>query len=208
MTRKLKMLGMAFVAVLALAAVSASAASAASYTASSYPTTGTGESAVGNDTFKTEGGVVECKSHFEGTLATEAQESLTVKAKYSSCKAFGFLNATVEMNGCDYLFTAPTSTGGANWHAAVHVKCAPGPITITAGTCKVTIGEHSPGGVVNITNNAGGDVSVKAAVTGIKYNVTQDGFGCPFLGTGERSDGTYTQHNPVTFDAANNIHVG
>src|SRR5690348_14844015 len=49
MTRKLKTLGVALFAVLALTAVAASAASAASYTASSYPTTGTGESEVGND---------------------------------------------------------------------------------------------------------------------------------------------------------------
>jgi hypothetical protein len=79
---------------------------------------------------------------------------------------------------------------------------------ITAGTCKVTIGEHAPGGVVNITNNASGDVSVQAAVTGISYTVTQDGFGCPFAGTGAKTGATYTQHSPVTFDAANNIHVG
>jgi hypothetical protein len=112
MTHKRKMLGMALVVALALTAVMVSAASAASYTASSYPTTGTGESAVGNDTLKTEGGVVECKSHFEGTLATEAQENLDINAKYSNCKAFGFLNATVEMSGCRFRFTGPTSTGG------------------------------------------------------------------------------------------------
>jgi hypothetical protein len=208
MTRKLKMLGMAFVAVLALTAVSASAASAASYTASSYPTTGTGVSAIGNDTFTTEAGTVECASHFEGTLATEAKEELTVKAKYSNCKAFGFLNATVAMGSCDYLFETPSGSG-SSWTATVDVDCTSSEIiTITAGTCKVTIGAQSPGGNVSITNNAGGDVSVDAGVTGIAYTVTQDGFGCPFAGTGAKTGATYTQHSAVTFDAANNIHVG
>jgi hypothetical protein len=78
MTRKFKTPGVALFAVLALSVVVASAASAKySYTASSYPTTGTATSALGHDTFITEGGRVECASHFQGTL-TAASSSLTV----------------------------------------------------------------------------------------------------------------------------------
>jgi hypothetical protein len=202
MTRKLKMLGMAFVAVLALTAVSASAASATNYTASAYPTTGTGTSALGNDVFTTEGGKVECASHFEGTL-TKASPELTVKAKYTSCKAFGFVNATVDMGTCDYLFTEPV--GGV---APVDVTCTTtasepkvvDPITITAGTCKVTIGAQKTSGGATITNT-GTDVTVQANVSGVGYNVVTDGFGCPFAGTGAKAGATYVQGSAITFDA-------
>src|SRR6187397_3604907 len=107
MTRKFKTLGVALFAVLALTAVAASAASAASYTASSYPTAGTGESAVGNDVFTTEGGTVECKSHYVATLSA-ASTDLTVTPTYTNCKAFGFLEAKV--TGGKYTFTEPTGS--------------------------------------------------------------------------------------------------
>jgi hypothetical protein len=202
MTRKLKTLGVALVAVLALTAVMASAASAAKYTASSYPTTGTGESAIGNDTFITEGGTVECQSHFEGTLAA-ASEDLTVTAKYTNCRAFGFLEAVV--SHCKYTFTAPSGSGD-NYTAIVHVVNAP--CTITAGTCKVSIPLQNSLSSVAITNNtASKDVSVKAGVKGIKYNVTQDGFLCPFASAGEKTGAEYIQHNAVTFDSTNGADI-
>jgi hypothetical protein len=212
MTRKLKTLGVALVAVFALTAVMASAASAANYTASSYGekgTTGTGISVKGNDVFTTEGGTVKCASHFEGTL-TEASETLTVTPKYTECEAFGFLSATVNMNGCAYVFQAPSGSGDA-YSAAVKVECpAEKVITITASTCEATVGAQSPSGSTAITNNtAAGDVSVKANVTGINYTVTKDGFLCPFNGTGAKTGGTYTQNEAITFDSATaNIHIG
>ena len=211
MTRKFKTLGVALFAVLALSAMVASAASAASYTASSYPTTGTGTSAVGNDTFITEAGKVECASHYEGTL-TAASTSLTAKATYTSCRAFGFLSAKVVMGtenkGCDYTFTTPTGTA-PNFTAPVDVNCTSGVITITAPesspVCTTTIGTQGPLNSVAITNVAGspGDVTVKAGVKGIAYNVTQDGFGCPFNGTGAKTGAEYIQDTAVTFKSTN-----
>jgi hypothetical protein len=208
MIRKFKTLGVAIVAVLALSAVVASAASAANYTASSYPTTGTGTSAVGNDTFITEAGKVECASHYEGTL-TGPSSSLTVKATYTSCKAFGFLSAKVAMNGCDYTFTTPTGTA-PNFTAPVDVTCPAGAtISITSPesspVCTTTIGAQGPLSSVAITNVAGspGDVTVKSAVKNIAYTVTQDGFGCPFNGTGAKTGAEYIQDSAVTFKSTN-----
>jgi hypothetical protein len=202
MTRKLKMLGMALVAVLALTAVSASAASAASYTASSYPSTGTGESALGNDVFTTEAGKVECKSHFEGTLK-EKSTDLTVTPKYTECKAFGFLNASV--TGCTYTFTEPTGSGDS-YSAKVDVTTT---CTIVASTCEVKVEPQTGLSSVAITNEtAAGDVKVKANVSGIGYNVTKDGIGCPFSGTGAKTGATYVQGSAITFDAAATIDVG
>jgi hypothetical protein len=203
MTRKLKMLGMALVAVLALTAVSASAASAGSYTASSYPSTGTGESALGNDVFTTEAGKVECKSHFEGTLK-EKSADITITAKYTECKAFGFLNATV--SHCTYTFTEPTGSGDT-WSQTVHIIGSP--CTIIVSTCEVSVPLQGPLSSVTTTNDtAAGDVTVKANVSKIKYNVTKDGIGCPFAGTGAKEGATYVQGSAVTFDSAATIDVG
>jgi len=209
MIRNLKTLGVALCAVLALTAVVASAASAAKYTASTYPTTGTGESAVGNDTFITEAGKVECKSHFSGTL-NAASEDLTITPVYTegTCKAFGFLSAKVAMNGCDYTFTAPTETAKDKWHADVDVVCGAGVITITAPSsspvCTATIGSQGPLSTVDIeVDTTNGDVKVQSTVKGVKYNVTQDGFGCPFAGTGAKTGAEYIQDNAITFDSTN-----
>jgi hypothetical protein len=205
MTRKFKTLGVALFAVLALTAVSASAASAANYTASGYPTTGTAESTVGNNTVTTEAGTIECKTHMEATLAAPSP-TLTVKAAVTNCRAFGFLEATVQMNTCDYLFTEPKLIKTHEYTAAVHVKCtnAASPITITAATCKLTIGEQSPSGhVIIINDTAAGDVKVRAAMSGIKYTVVTDGFGCPFAGTGAKTGATATHHTAITFDSTN-----
>ena len=199
MTRKLKTLGVALFAVLALTAVAASAASAASYTASTYPTTGTGESALGNDVFTTEAGKVECQSHFEGTL-TESSKHLTVTAKYTGCKAFGFLNATV--SHCKYTFTEPTLTEVDTYHAEVDVVGAP--CTIVASTCEVSVPTQGPLGIVEITlDTIAKDVTVKANVSKIKYTVTKDGIGCPFSSTGEKTGATYTQGSAITFASTN-----
>jgi len=205
MIRNLKVLGLAVVAVLALTAMMASAASAASYTASSYPATATGANTKGSEVFTTEGGKVECDSHFEGSL-NAASSTLTVTPKYTSCEAFGFLEATVNMEGCDYLFHATSTTT-----TDVDVVCPAGKsIKITAGTCKVEIK-----GVVEVTHKEGEKVVVTVAginqglksvgtsspfpnviakpnVTGIAYTVTQDGFLCPFNGTGNKTGATYT----------------
>jgi hypothetical protein len=193
MTHKLKSLGVALVAVLALTAVMASAASAASFTSSTYPITATGESAVGNGVFTVEHGkTVECRGHFEGTL-TAPSSDLTVTATYTNCKAFGFVEASV--TGCKYTFTAVSTTS-----SNVDVV---NPCTIIASNCHVTVENQGPLSSVAITNNAGGDVSVKANVSAIKYNVIKDGFLCPFTGTGAKFGGTYTHKEAFTFDAVN-----
>ena len=196
MIRKFKTLGLAMVAVLAMSAFVASAAQA-QYTASSYPTTATATSALGNDVFTTEGGSVECASHFQGTL-TEASSTLTVTPTYTSCKAFGFAHATVNMNGCAYVFhrTSATSSNAT-------VECPAGKsITVVAGNCEIVI--HAQGPLSSVaTANSGNHVNAKANVGGITYTVTKDGFLCPFNTTGEtlpvtRTGGTYIQKAAVT----------
>jgi Flp pilus assembly protein TadG len=191
MTRKLKTLGVALFALLSLTAVMASAASAASFTSSTYPTTATGTSAVGNDVFTTEGGTVECATHYEGTLSA-ASSDWTITLTYTNCKSFGFLEASV--TGCKMTFTATSTTT-----ATVHFT---GACTIISGTCHITISPQGPLSAVSLTN-LGTDVSIKDNVASIKYQVVKDGFLCPFNGTGEKTGGTYKQASAITFDAVN-----
>jgi hypothetical protein len=187
MIRKLKTLGVAVVAVLALSAVVASAASATNFTASKYPTTFTATSEKGNDVFTIEGQSVECKSHFSGE-ATAASETMTVTASYTECRAFGFLSASVNMNGCDYVFHTNGEVDIAG--------CNGGKIAIVASTCEAQVGEQSGLKSVTLANGVG-DITAQANVSGISASVTKDGFGCPFSGTGNKT-ATYKQGSAVT----------
>jgi hypothetical protein len=186
MIRNFKVLGLALVAVLAMSAVVASAASAP-FTSSTYPTTDTATSPLGNDVFTVDGSSVECAGHFEGT-ATEASTSLTVNATYTNCKAFGFASASVTMNGCDYVFHS---------NGTVDVECgSAGPIKIVAGNCEVQVSSQTGLGTVALSNN-GNHIDVDANVSGITANATKDGFLCPLNGTGHKSS-TYVQGSAVT----------
>jgi hypothetical protein len=190
MIRNLKVLGLAVVAVLALTAVMSSAASAALYTASAYPATATGANTKGSEVFTTEGGKVECDSHFVTHSISAASATITATPTYSNCEAFGFLEATINTEGCSYLFHVEGS--GPSFNNKVDVECGAGKsIKITAGTCKVEIGgQKELKNVVSSTSGTG--VLVKPSVEGITYTVTQDGFLCPFGGTGTKKDGKYT----------------
>ena len=175
-------------AVLAMSAVVASAASASNFTADAYPTGGTATSEKGNDVFSTEAGKVECAAHFEVAALSGPSETATVTPTYTNCKAFGFLSATVAMEGCDYVF----HTSGV-----VDVECPEGKaIVITASTCTATVGSQT--GLESVTlANSGTGISAQANVGGIAYTVTKDGFLCPFGGTGAKTGATYKQGEAI-----------
>jgi hypothetical protein len=187
MIRNIKTLWVAALAVLALSAIGASTAQATNFTASSYPTSFTAESVKGNDDFQTEAGAVECKSHFSGTISA-ASETITVNADYSECSAFGFASATVNMGSCDYVF---------HTNGVVDLTCGKTPASIVASTCEATFTTQSGLKSVSLKNGTG-DITAQAGVTGIAYNVTKDGFGCPFNGTGAKTGASYKQNNAVT----------
>jgi hypothetical protein len=211
MSRNLKVLGLAIGAVLALSAVMASAAMAVpQFTASEYPAQITGSNTKGSEVFSTEGGKVECDSHFISHSQGAASSTLTVTPKYTECQAFGFLSATVNTEECSYVFHATdtiTETEPVHrhyWRHHVDVVCPTGQsIKVTASTCKAEIkgqaASEQHGAAINqglttvkTENLAGGSVTVTPNVSGIAYTVTQDGFLCPFGGTGNKTDGTYT----------------
>jgi len=201
MIRNLKVLGLAIAAVMAMSAMMASAASAVpQFTASAYPATVTGSNTKGSEVFTTEGGKVECDSHFVSHSLAAASSTLTVTPTYTNCEAFG-LNATVNTEGCTYVFhaTEKVSTGVYNNH--VDVVCPTGKsikIVAGGGLCRAEIKGQNGLTTVKTTNVAGGGVTVEPNVSSVAYTVTTDSFGCPFSGTGNKTDGKYTGHVVVT----------
>jgi hypothetical protein len=207
MIRNLKVLGLAIGAVLALSAVMASAAMAVpTFTASSYPATATGSNTKGSEVFTTEGGKVECNSHFQGSLSA-ASTTLTVAPTYTGCEAFGFLEANVNTEGCTYVFHATELVSAGVYRSHVDVVCPAGKsIKIIAGTCRAEI-KAQTGLTSAKTTNLASSVTVEPEVAKVAYTVTEDGFLCPFGSTGNKTDGTYSGHVVVSRVGGGSISV-
>jgi hypothetical protein len=180
-------------AAIALVAVFASAAHASTFTAEKYPATISGTQ-VGEHVFSIENNLnVKCQNAtFSGTLSA-ASSTQTINPTYSNCVAFGFLNSTVNFNGCDYLFHAGEEVAVDKHKGTVDIVCPVGKsIVISAGTCEVQIGGQAGLGASNIENNTKPlDLTAAGSLTGVKYTKTKDGFGCPFAGLGTKTDGGY-----------------
>ncbi len=201
MTRKLKALGIALVAVFAMSVVVAQAAQAHEFTASQYPAVVTGgfANAENPDKFTLEGlGItVICSSAvFEGT-ASGASEELTITPTYGStsspsgCKETTFnTEAIVHTNHCAYVFHGATD---ANEHAAVDVECAAGnaiEVTLPGLGIDLSIGAQAGLKGVHYTNETIGGhkvVKVDTTVSGITVSCTdtaETGL-CELIGNGK-----------------------
>jgi hypothetical protein len=193
MIRMLRNLSLGLGAALALSAVGASAAMAVpQFTASSYPaqTTGTGISLV-----NTEAGWTECDLHVVGHHQPGSSSTLTLTKTLSNCEAFGFLSATVNTEGCSYLFHATEKVSSGVYKHHMDIVCPAGKsikISAAGGLCKMEIKGQTGLTTIKTTNLAGGQVTVSPEVSGLAYTVTTDGFGCPFSGTGNKTDGKET----------------
>lgn len=182
---RIRIVGLAIIAACALGAVAASSASATKFKCTSYPCMVLAP--VTGGSFVVEGTEVKCTGgEFSSGTLTADSESLLVTPIYSSCKAFGFVGATVNMNGCNYEF-----------HTNGTVDIEPsgcGPIKITASTCETQVKSQTGLGTVayDNTEEAGAMVvKVLAKVTGIDATTTKSGIGCPK--TGLVSNATYTE---------------
>src|SRR4051812_35686948 len=117
---------------LAVAAVSvmaffASAATAASFHSEASSTTLSG-SQLGEDVLTVNAGSVTCSEvSYSGTQASTTSESVTATPAYSGCKAFGFINSLIDVNGCGFTF-----------NSGVQISCPGSPFTITAFNCWIT----------------------------------------------------------------------
>lgn len=183
MSNKVRPIGLA-IAALVLMALGAGSAQAAKFEASGYPATITGTVSKGSDGFVTEAGIAECFAHYEGTLAAASSE-FALHPTYTSCE-FVKVAATVTTNGCNFVFHLTSVTS-----ATVDIACTEGSvITVKAGTCEFHIPPQT-GLATVVAGNIGVRVELNPRVKEMDYNVTQDGFLCPFKGTGTKVDGQW-----------------
>jgi len=206
MKRNFKTLGLAFVAALAMSAVAAGSAQAEAqgfFTADAYPAVATGfeTKETGADYFQVTGAAgpkTHCDSvSYEATLGGQST-SLTVTPHYTNCEAtdtpIGDVAASVDLNGCDYLFEAGTTTTNGITHGSVAIQCPmgqPGIQVTVGGVCEVNVPPQTINGGVTFENVANGDVTVNVnIVEKITYQETDLSFFCP-NGNVHRSDGTF-----------------
>ena len=190
MTRKLILVAFA---ALALVAAIAAPAQASTFTAEKYPATIEGTQ-VGEHVFSVEDSLtVKCgRATFHGTLSA-ASSTITMVPTYQECVAYGFLNSTVNFNGCTYLFHAGVEVSADKHAGSVDIICPSGGfIAIVAGTCETQIPPQTGLNTNNIENNTSPmDATATGSLTGITYTKTKDGFLCPLTGTGTKTDGGY-----------------
>jgi hypothetical protein len=195
MTRKLKMLGLALVAVFAMSAVGASAASAVLLHSNSTGTfTHITAHQIGANQFDLANGTpVKCGTVlFDATFHGTTASDLTVTPTYSSCTAAG-QKAEIATNGCTYTITTPTETeplNKDNYHAVVHLVCPAGKsveIKVPTAGCTVSVAAQTPTGVLDLTNVTSAvankdDITIKSTVSA-KYTTVGGGI-CGAAGTG------------------------
>jgi hypothetical protein len=218
MTRSLKTLGLALVAVLALTAIAASSASA--FTTFEAPEAGTEAFKgiqSGTVTFHIENGSITCSGGtFRGMTTTGAHAEIatsdsnatsgaevgTKGIEYSGCKFLGIIGFAINNNGCQYNFHAVT---GKVDIVPPSGTCASEGITFEAAGCKTHI--KSQTGLTGVTYTNGGSgtgrtMTVTPNISGIHY--TADA-GCPVSGT--FTNGTYTG-STITFGGTTNTNTG
>jgi hypothetical protein len=196
MGHMLKKLGVSLVAVLALSLAITSIAAAAQFTSSSYPTFYEGVGSPEEYGYvTTEAGTVKCKSGTATATLSEASSTISVSGKPGGCSAFGFIEATVNDNGCTTLVHV-TEGSGDTYTGTADLVCPAGKsVTTVTAACEMQVPSQNGSVTLEFTNNTGaeGTVSVKVKTSHFKYIVTKDGFTCPFNGTGEKTNGTGTQ---------------
>jgi hypothetical protein len=205
MTRNLKTLGLALVAVFALSAVVASAASAQGKITSDGPVTGTGTEITPNK-LTALGRTVECPGStmtFHEYNVTphkpvpDDATTATATPHYKNCTVPGVGPATVIMNGCHYVFHIGGTTGVADqFSATIDIVCPagkvievqafsshPGGIKLCTTTVKAQTGLV---GARATTNTASDDVVATGEVGGI--HVEQHGLCGAKTETGAKFD--------------------
>lgn len=193
---------MLLVLVMVGAAIPAAAEAALSFkTVGTYPATIHGSASKGGELITTEAGKVECATAYHAEL-TAASTTLALAPTYTGCVAFGFLEATVNPEGCKYVLHVTEQSAEDKYKATFDVSCEAGKsIKVAAGTCKIEIKSQSGLGSVALTNDTAAtpqrDITFDPEVSGLAYTVTQDGFLCPFGGTGNKTGATFTA-NPAT----------
>lgn len=203
MNGKLNTLGLTLLAVIALGGITATGASAEGE--GSYVFESPHAEIEGSQTEATEfqfgAGIVKCEAAtFEGTASSEEEASeeakepvseLTITPSYGGCTLSG-LSVTVDMNGCQYTFTAPEEAEESppfDLHAKFHIVNCSSSIRMTMLGCTIEIPEQTPETPTFAMTHTGIgplEALVTPTVKGISYS-----FSGPSCGSGSASNGAY-----------------
>jgi hypothetical protein len=205
MTRNLKALGLALVAVFAMGAVVASAAQAQGMFTTTGPTTLRAVNEVPpelNVLTALKGGIACPNVVYTGHkvaetphkfLANGAKET-TITPHYGHCTGPAGTGATVDMNGCDYVFDLLGEAAADKYNIRATVICPAGKhITITfwktpkehtevgkVPFCHATVTESAAGYLgLTATDLTNGHLTVKGSVGGIVVDKPAMGVLCP-----------------------------
>lgn len=189
MSRKIKALGIACVAVFALTAISASSA-----TAASAFTVGTGGTKIDGTQATTQklalgagGTIVKCTtSTLKATVSAGTVTELTAIPLFGGCALAG-VTATIETHSCTFTITNTATAFTAN----VDLTNCPSTagIVINTAFCTVTMSNQGPLSSVTLSNNGGSPADVTATL--LVFNIAYTGsIGCPANVAGSHSDAT------------------
>ncbi|HEX5713378.1 MAG TPA: hypothetical protein VFX85_08710 [Solirubrobacterales bacterium] len=196
--RKVKILGIALVAMSSIGASMAVSAPADTLTAQGYPAVLTGQPEEGvKDTLITTVGTLTCaESKYDATITgpVTTAGSLVVTPTYpAGCTNFGF-PAPIDTNGCTYVLRVLVAETAGDFD----LECPAGQeltITLRSGEVpKCTF--HFPaqtdmGGTVRYSNIAGGKLTVEASLTGVDYKHTA-GMGLGACASGSGTNGSFS----------------
>ncbi len=205
MIRNLRILVVAAMVLAAFGAISATGAQAAKFHCSlaecrlTPKTDGTGKQAhhvfIVENEATTESVSVTCESlRGHARIGKETEEVTLTNITYDNCTVNGSAGASVDMNECDYLFTA---------NGEVHVECPVGKhIVITApGPCEFTVpaGRYKKVSYTTVGTTPNREVTV--AISATEHitipNITTDGECKSLIKGGQNLVGTYTTGNTL-----------
>jgi len=198
MARKLRTLGLVFVATVAMSAMAASAAQGSQFhtKGAAYPAAITGNE-VGEQIFKVHvaagnNNEIKCKKvAFTGTLAA-ASSTLTLHPVYQECTAFG-LNAVVNTEGCNYVIHSEAELALDEFAGSMDIECGAGQfVNVVTATCELHITpQNGLKALTLVDSTAAGNIIPEFNLAGFAYSITKDGIGCPLTAVENRVDGTH-----------------
>lgn len=203
MPRRTAMFGICL--LMSMTAIASSAFAEATpdrFTSQTYPVTVHGSEPHGNTTIITEAGTWTCDHTVHGELS-QASQTLTLKPTFTNCTWNGF-PGSVAVEGCDYLYHVTTRVAADKYRAHMDIVCPEGKsIKVTAATCKFEIPGQTGLTTVDFDDmttspQSLNDLTITDTAAGTTYKVTQDGFGCPFSGTGHKTGAEFISHQPLT----------
>jgi hypothetical protein len=207
MSRYLKTMGIATLAMLAIGAFAAASSSANPlFHIEMEDTTLTGAQITPN-VLTTDLGELKCETvKYDGTQGPFTSTTLTLTPTFEKCK-IGGVNTTVTMNGCSYVFHLQQNT--ENYEAKMGIECPAGQkFVIHTPECAITIPPQGPRAQVTFTNeNAGATRSliIDLNVAGIEY--VEHGGACASE-TEATANGTFAGQATVTGENAEQVHKG